>query len=88
MAYEQKDNSGALFKNTDKREDTHADYAGSIMVDGKSYWLNAWLKTSKAGAKYLSLAVKPKGAPAKVDARIKSREESPDAFDLSDEIPF
>lgn len=63
MAYEQRDDTGSLFKNQDKAQPNHADYQGSIKIDGKSYWLSAWLKTSKSGEKYMSLAVKAKGAP-------------------------
>jgi hypothetical protein len=27
---------------------------------GQSYWINGWLKTSRAGKKFMSLSVKPK----------------------------
>lgn len=61
--------SGALFKNQEKATDKHPDYQGQINVGGQEYWLSAWLKTSKAGDKYMSLAVKAKdakgGAPRK-----------------------
>lgn len=60
MAYEQRDNSGSLFKNDKKTADNHPDYKGSIMVGGSEYWLSAWLKTSTKGVKYMSLAVKAK----------------------------
>jgi len=60
MAYEQKDNSGSLFVNDRKESDNHPDYNGSIMVDGKVYWLSAWKKKSKDGNPYLSIALKPK----------------------------
>jgi hypothetical protein len=62
MATEQYDNTnrGALFKNADKTDDKHADYRGELNVNGDEFWLNAWLKTSKKGAKYLSLSLKPK----------------------------
>jgi hypothetical protein len=56
-------NSGALFKNDDKQTDKHPDYRGSINVDGTDYWLSAWLKTSKKGIRFMSLAVKPKEDP-------------------------
>lgn len=65
-------NRGALFKNDKKETDGHPDYKGSINVGGVDYWLSAWIKTSKGGAKYMSLSVKAKeGAaePAKAAAR-------------------
>ena len=61
-SYEQKDLTGSLFKNTDKKSDNHPDYNGSILVGGQPYWLNAWLKTAKNGTKYMSLSMKPKEA--------------------------
>jgi hypothetical protein len=55
-------NRGALFKNDKKESERHADYRGSINVNGQEFWLDAWLKTSKAGKKFMSLSVKPKMA--------------------------
>jgi len=62
MSFERKDNSGALFKNKKKTTETHADYTGSITFEGRECWLKAWIKTSKAGEKYMSLSVTPKEA--------------------------
>jgi hypothetical protein len=70
-------NHGALFRNNDKSEDRHADYRGTINVAGTEYWLNAWLKTSKKGVKFMSLSVKPKE-----DSKEKSKP------DFDDQIPF
>ena len=64
MAYDNT-NRGALFKNDDKQADTHADYRGQINVGGTEYWLDAWVKESKAGKKFMSLSVKPKSGPGK-----------------------
>jgi len=64
MAYEQKDNNGALFANDKKNSDTHPDYKGTIRVAGTDYWISGWKKVSKDGMKYMSLAVKPKDQPA------------------------
>lgn len=36
------ENRGAVWLNTNKQSDTHADYTGSINVEGKEYWLNMW----------------------------------------------
>ena len=54
---ERKDNTGALFSNAEnKKTDKHPDYKGKAMVNGKEMNMSAWLNTSKAGKKYLSLA--------------------------------
>ena len=47
-----------------KQKETDRDYGGTINIGGTEYWLSGWVKTSKKGAKYLSLAVKLKDAPA------------------------
>jgi hypothetical protein len=57
------DNSGALFKNDRKADERDRDYSGSITVAGVEYWLSGWIKEGRNG-KFLSLAVKPKDAPA------------------------
>jgi hypothetical protein len=53
-------NRGVLFKNEQKTEPKHSDYQGSIDIEGVEYWLNAWIKKSKAGKPFMSLSVKPK----------------------------
>lgn len=59
MAYEKKDMSGSLFKNDRKEKDSHPDYQGDIIIDGKHYWLSGWIKEGQKG-KFFSLAAKPK----------------------------
>lgn len=53
------DNRGALFRNDNKKEDTHPDYSGTINVEGKDFYISAWVK-EKEGKKYFSMSVKPK----------------------------
>lgn len=53
---EQKDLTGALFKNKRKVKDSHPDYTGILMVDGVEYWMSAWINTPKSGGdKYMSI---------------------------------
>ena len=75
-------NRGALFKNTDKQQESHPDYKGSLNVAEDDYWINAWLKTSKDGKKYMSLSVQPK---MKAPPKVESKSPQPD-FD--DDIGF
>jgi hypothetical protein len=62
-------NSGLLAKNDKQGNESRPDYRGSINVDGREYWLSAWIKqgrdgTRLAGQKYMSLSVKPKDEQA------------------------
>lgn len=81
-------NRGALFKNHDKQQDNHADYRGNINVGGKEFWLDAWLKTSKAGKKYMSLSVKPKLQSDRASPPTGGKNDPRQATDDDFEIPF
>ena len=74
-------NTGALFKNDRKEKPTHPDYKGSINIEGKEYWMNAWVKEGKTGKKFFSMSFNPKdAAPASAPAPADDLEDS--------EIPF
>ena len=61
MAFEPRNNSGAIFKNERKEKDTHPDYRGNARIEGVDYEISAWVKEAKgSGKKYFSLAIKPK----------------------------
>jgi uncharacterized protein (DUF736 family) len=79
-------NSGALFKNDDKSNERHPDYKGSLNVNGVDFWISSWLKTSKAGAKYMSLSVTPKNAN-NTRAPVQSKS-APAAEEFDDSLPF
>ena len=59
MAYEQKDNSGTLFKNEKREKDAHPHATGSALIDGVEYWVSAWTKEGAKG-RFQSLSFKPK----------------------------
>lgn len=60
MAYEQKDNSGSLFKNDRKESDKHPGMTGTALINGVEYWVSSWRKDSGSKGPWLSLAFKPK----------------------------
>jgi len=86
MAYEQRDLSGSLFKNDKREKDTHPNLTGSIMIDGKEYWLSGWTKERANGEKWISLAAKPKEARGGGGGYV-SNDPAP-VDDLEDDVPF
>ena len=50
-------NRGALFKNDKGDNPARPDYNGKINVEGKDFWISAWLKKSNAGNTFMSLSV-------------------------------
>lgn len=92
MAYEQRDNSGSIFKNDRKEKDSHPDRTGTAMIDGVMYYVSGWLKTGAKG-QFLSLAFKRKDQDQPREQSISQRA-MPKARaaeirrELDDEIPF
>jgi len=81
MPYEQKPNSGTLFKNDKKTATNHPDYQGTWKdANGKEWSFAAWIKEGKSG-KFMGLAVSPKDGQPPVG--------KPVVADLKDDdIPF
>jgi len=72
MTYEQRENTGALFRNDKKQPGERTpDYRGDAMVNGVKVEIAAWIKESASGKKFLSLKFQeprerdaaPKAAP-------------------------
>ncbi|RUU80479.1 hypothetical protein [Mesorhizobium sp. M7A.F.Ca.MR.362.00.0.0] len=59
MAYEQKDNSGTLFKNDKREKDSHPHAKGTALIDGVEYWVSAWTKEGAKG-RFQSLSFQKK----------------------------
>lgn len=75
-------NRGALFKNKDKDAENHPDYKGNLNANGTEYWVSAWIKTSKAGEKYMSVSIVPK------EEKTKERPMSQRAKSVDEDVPF
>jgi uncharacterized protein (DUF736 family) len=74
MSYEQRENTGALFRNDKKQPGERTpDYRGDAMVNGVKVEIAAWIKESASGKKYMSLKFQeprereaPRSAPASI----------------------
>lgn len=49
---EQKDNTGAIFKNERKENDKQPDYRGTAMIRGQKTDISLWVNESKTGIQY------------------------------------
>jgi hypothetical protein len=75
-------NTGILTSNDRKRNERDPSHQGSINIDGREYWLSAWVNTGKdggklAGQRYFSIKVRPKDGPQK-----QGREQVPGQYDM------
>ena len=77
---EQKENSGAIFKNKYKKAETHPDYKGKMNVDGKDKEVALWVREKKDGDKYFSMAI---SEPYKPEPMAENFEK-----DNEDDLPF
>lgn len=88
MAYEQRNNSGSLFKNDRKNNERQPDYTGNAIINGKNMRVSAWIKKSQNGTAFMSLAFEEvngayqQGAPQRSAPAPQNLEPQPD------DIPF
>lgn len=52
---ESKDNSGAIFRNAEKKSERSPDYGGKAVIGGVEYRISGWIKQNPRG-NFLSLA--------------------------------
>ena len=74
-------NSGALFRNENKKSEKSPEFSGTINADGKEYWLAGWVKESKAGKKFFSLSLTAKDEQSQTTPQ-------PEPAGIPDDIPF
>jgi len=63
---ENKLNTGAIFKNTNKKAENHPDYKGKVNVNGKEMEVALWVKQGKAGSFFSASFSEPYIAPEPV----------------------
>jgi hypothetical protein len=85
MAYEQKDNSGVLFRNERKEKETQPDHTGNALIGGVEYYISAWVKDGKKG-KFFSFSFKPKDESRQQG--MQQARTALDDFDDSEAVPF
>lgn len=101
MAFEQRQNSGSIFKNDRKEKDTHPDGKGSALIDGVEYWVSSWNKVGANGVQFRSLSFQRKeqapvqqARPAQKQAPIQQYRQEPRGSqgsgfdDMDSDIPF
>jgi hypothetical protein len=76
---EQKNNTGAIFKNDNKKAENHPDYKGKVLVNGKNMEVALWLNTSPKGVNYFSAIFS--------EPFVKAEQESK-PLNINDDLPF
>ena len=81
---------GVLFKNKGKEPgdpttEKWPDYKGNCEIEGVKYWLSAWIKKSRDGMTFMSLALQEQDERKSGKSK---RGEADNQAGFDDEIPF
>ena len=92
---ETRNNTGAIFKNDNKKADNHPDYKGKVNVNGKEMEIALWMKTSAKGVKFMSASfsepfVKSEPQIQRNEPQINGTLKQPSYvnLDANDDLPF
>ena len=92
---ETRNNTGAIFKNDNKKAENHPDYKGKVNVNGKDMEVALWMKTSAKGVKFFSASFSEPFV--KNEPQIKNNEPQINStlkpvnyvnLDVNDDLPF
>ena len=78
-----KTNSGAIFKNVNKKSDSSPDYRGECDRNGQRFEIALWLRTSEKGVKYFACKLSDPYVP---ESRPEPAQSEPPAGD--DGLPW
>ena len=82
------DMRGAIWGNQRKEKDTHPDFTGTAMIDGKEYFINAWKRKPDASDRAPALSFSFKAKEVQQDQAQYTNAKPVDASDVNDSIPF
>ena len=83
---EQKNNTGAIFKNENKTTDKHPEYKGKVLVNNKEMEIALWLKTSAKGVKFFSVSLSEPFVKSQL--QIKNNELQNKPLEINNDLPF
>ena len=85
---ETRNNTGAIFKNDNKKADNHPDYKGKVNVNGKEMEVALWLKTSAKGVKFFSVSFSEPFVKSETQINGTLKQPSYVNLDANDDLPF
>ena len=81
-------NTGAIFKNDNKKADNHPDYKGKVNVNGKEMEVALWMKTSAKGVKFFSVSFSEPFVKSEPQINGTLIQPSYVNLDANDDLPF
>ena len=72
-------NKGRIFRNKEPKNSDSPSHIGTLEIENKTYWVNAWVSTAKTtGERYFSISVSPMQTKKVIEQK----------NEFNDEIPF
>ena len=87
MSYEQRDNTGSLFKNDRREKDTQPNARGKALIDGVEYEVAAWTKKDRNGNPWQSLSFKKADQQSRQE-HVKTTRRGSLKDQLDDDLPW